>query len=739
MAKHTKKVGITGKYGTRYGASLRKIIKRYEIQQRSRYMCSFCGKENVKRVAGGIWKCQAKTCKKTIAGGCWTLATGPAATVRATINRLKKAQGDVDVAFVAGAWFVPTQSVSKMAKHTKKVGITGKYGTRYGASLRKIIKRYEIQQRSRYMCSFCGKENVKRVAGGIWKCQAKTCKKTIAGGCWTLATGPAATVRATINRLKKAQGDVDALSCMRAIAILAPLLLINNYRNGVAFVGPAKQLGKSAKGETSGLVIQSSSAAKAQVTLFASATVPLVPSPQETLLKLKGKAGKAGGGGGGGPTPGERLQVLSYRIAFFLAACSWAVTYTLDFLMTSGVNIIDPGMQKAALEAGDLCAGVAALAAPTGSLLVFGAALKLFGISTVACTLLGATGAAKVGSLLGPACVVLLCAREIYWFGLSSRTDAVLALLMFITVTILRGNLVLTGIGLEAGAALTGTNARDVTLLRENELQWLSRWQELELPPYTGGEKPLTPLGEDEASFAALEGRLGAVEGCLAEAREESTPSTSAPKEVSTKGEGKGKLKAACPNLHLDTKVAEDAARFARAKDSVVKGQSARRVVLTKFGRLPTTYDQNDPQVLKLLPSQWVPDIGLPLASGIGRGFFKRLKTGFKKGWRRQYVRPRFETWDVNDVPQFLLDCARQQGAEQAALVASSVGDTLARDVGWTVGSVVGAAWGLAKCLLGRSEDTAPDKGRVVVAGGYLESDKELLALEDYMREASQD
>ncbi|CAE8698537.1 unnamed protein product [Polarella glacialis] len=174
-------------------------------------------------------------------------------------------------------------------------------------------------------------------------------------------------------------------------------------------------------------------------------------------------------------------------------------------------------------------------------------------------------------------------------------------------------------------------------------------------------------------------------------------------------------------------------------RDSVVKGQSARRVVLTKFGRLPTTYDQNDPQVLKLLPSQWVPDIGLPLASGIGRGFFKRLKTGFKKGWRRQYVRPRFETWDVNDVPQFLLDCARQQGAEQAALVASSVGDTLARDVGWTVGSVVGAAWGLTRCLLGRSEDTAPDKGRVVVAGGYLESDKELLALEDYMREASQD
>jgi large subunit ribosomal protein L37Ae len=31
MTKKTKKVGITGKYGTRYGAALRKIIKKFEI------------------------------------------------------------------------------------------------------------------------------------------------------------------------------------------------------------------------------------------------------------------------------------------------------------------------------------------------------------------------------------------------------------------------------------------------------------------------------------------------------------------------------------------------------------------------------------------------------------------------------------------------------------------------------------------------------------------------------------
>merc|ERR1711924_507617 len=51
---------------------------------------------------------------------------------------------------------------SLMAKRTKKVGIAGKYGTRYGASLRKTVKRIEILQHSRYICNFCGKTSVKR-------------------------------------------------------------------------------------------------------------------------------------------------------------------------------------------------------------------------------------------------------------------------------------------------------------------------------------------------------------------------------------------------------------------------------------------------------------------------------------------------------------------------------------------------------------------------------------------------
>jgi large subunit ribosomal protein L37Ae len=88
MAKRTKKVGVTGKYGTRYGSSLRKQIKKMEITQHARYTCSFCGKDSVKRSAVGIWHC--KGCGKTLAGGAWVMNTIAASTVRSTIRRLRE-------------------------------------------------------------------------------------------------------------------------------------------------------------------------------------------------------------------------------------------------------------------------------------------------------------------------------------------------------------------------------------------------------------------------------------------------------------------------------------------------------------------------------------------------------------------------------------------------------------------------------------------------------------------------
>lgn len=88
MAKRTKKVGICGKYGTRYGATLRKIVKKFEVSQHATYVSPFCGKNSVKRVAVGIWKC--KHTNKKIAGGAYSLSTAAAQTAKATIQRLRR-------------------------------------------------------------------------------------------------------------------------------------------------------------------------------------------------------------------------------------------------------------------------------------------------------------------------------------------------------------------------------------------------------------------------------------------------------------------------------------------------------------------------------------------------------------------------------------------------------------------------------------------------------------------------
>ncbi|GAB9470928.1 Ribosomal protein l37a [Globisporangium polare] len=94
--KRTKKVGICGKYGTRYGSSLRKVVKKIEISQHAKYNCAFCGKDSVKRTVTGIWKC--KSCYKVVAGGAYLLNTPSAATVRSTLARLRKTH-DENAAF----------------------------------------------------------------------------------------------------------------------------------------------------------------------------------------------------------------------------------------------------------------------------------------------------------------------------------------------------------------------------------------------------------------------------------------------------------------------------------------------------------------------------------------------------------------------------------------------------------------------------------------------------------------
>ena len=67
MGKRTKKVGICGKYGTRYGASIRKNIKKMEISQHSKYTCVFCGTE--RSVVGAPQRGSARRRERCVALG----------------------------------------------------------------------------------------------------------------------------------------------------------------------------------------------------------------------------------------------------------------------------------------------------------------------------------------------------------------------------------------------------------------------------------------------------------------------------------------------------------------------------------------------------------------------------------------------------------------------------------------------------------------------------------------------
>ncbi|MDO8556652.1 MAG: 50S ribosomal protein L37ae [Nanoarchaeota archaeon] len=51
-----------------------------------------------------------------------------------------------------------------------KRGPAGRFGTRYGASLRKKVQDIEEKLHTQTKCPDCKKERIKRLSNGIWKC-----------------------------------------------------------------------------------------------------------------------------------------------------------------------------------------------------------------------------------------------------------------------------------------------------------------------------------------------------------------------------------------------------------------------------------------------------------------------------------------------------------------------------------------------------------------------------------------
>ncbi|QQG39062.1 MAG: 50S ribosomal protein L37ae [Candidatus Woesearchaeota archaeon] len=67
---------------------------------------------------------------------------------------------------------------------TKKVGSAGRFGSRYGVTIRKKIAEIEKKQKAKYKCPKCHYKTVKRVSVGIWKCNK--CNTKIGGKAYEL-------------------------------------------------------------------------------------------------------------------------------------------------------------------------------------------------------------------------------------------------------------------------------------------------------------------------------------------------------------------------------------------------------------------------------------------------------------------------------------------------------------------------------------------------------------------------
>ena len=69
---------------------------------------------------------------------------------------------------------------------TKKIGIAGRFGPRYGTRVKNAIRQIETKVRRRQTCPVCKRKAVKRVAAGIWSC--KKCGAKFAGGAYEVKT-----------------------------------------------------------------------------------------------------------------------------------------------------------------------------------------------------------------------------------------------------------------------------------------------------------------------------------------------------------------------------------------------------------------------------------------------------------------------------------------------------------------------------------------------------------------------
>ena len=89
--------------------------------------------------------------------------------------------------------------MARIMARTKKMGIVGRFGRRYGSTLRKRVKAIEEIQNQWHVCPSCKSKRTKRISVGIWEC--RFCKHKFAGGAFTPTTTSGITANSTARRL----------------------------------------------------------------------------------------------------------------------------------------------------------------------------------------------------------------------------------------------------------------------------------------------------------------------------------------------------------------------------------------------------------------------------------------------------------------------------------------------------------------------------------------------------------
>lgn len=88
MTRRTKKVAASGRFGTRYGARLRKRIREVDATAKITHRCPRCRLYAVKKESIGIWEC--RKCHYRYAGGAWSPITNSGRRIEGLAKQIQE-------------------------------------------------------------------------------------------------------------------------------------------------------------------------------------------------------------------------------------------------------------------------------------------------------------------------------------------------------------------------------------------------------------------------------------------------------------------------------------------------------------------------------------------------------------------------------------------------------------------------------------------------------------------------